>query len=71
MYFKLTNKSFHYMFQVEEFIKKMDPSKFDKTSLLLQIGDLYTLIANMEGNVIYFVLVKCLSTCFRVICGKL
>ena len=49
----------------------MDPSKFDKTSLLLQIGDLYTLIANMEGNVIYFVLVKCLSTCFRVICGKL
>ena len=55
------------MFQVEEFIKIMDPIKFAKTSLLLQIAELYTLIANMEGNLIYFVLIKWLSTCFKVI----
>ena len=71
MYFKLTNTSFHYMFQVEEFIKIMDPIKFAKTSLLLQIAELYTLIANMEGNLIYFVLIKWLSTCFKMSLGKL
>ena len=38
------------MFQVEEFIKIMDPIKFAKTSLLLQIAELYTLIEKMEGN---------------------
>lgn len=59
------------MFQVEEFIKIMDPIKFAKTSLLLQIAELYTLIANMEGNLIYFVLIKWLSTCFKMSLGKL
>ena len=58
---------FHYMFHVQEIIYKMDSSKFDKTSLLHQIADLYTVLANMEGNLIYFVLVKCFWIFFTLI----
>ena len=39
-------------------IYNMDAIKFDKKSLLHQIADLYTLIGNMEGNLIYVLMGK-------------